>query len=127
VADRRAVVRDVGVFLAATPSAVSVTVRLRASVALGAASRKVPPRFTALRPELQKLSQMKATADVSRFRPRLAGDLDGFFRGKTPADGKKKLAELTAEARRRFASDPKTLAAVEKLLSDEARARGVPL
>jgi hypothetical protein len=39
---------------------------------------------------------------------------------------KRKRDELLAEARRRFASDPKTLLAVEWMLNDEARARGVP-
>ena len=70
---------------------------------------------------------MKGSVDVSAYRPRLASEFDGYFRGKSPADGRKKLADLTAEARRRFASDPKTLAAVLNLLNAEARARGVPL
>jgi hypothetical protein len=124
--DRQTVVKGLGTLPASTPSPVAQAVRLRASAALRETSKTVGSRFTSLKPEVQKLSQVKRTFDVSSFRPRLGGDFDGFFRGKSPADGKRKLGELTAEARRRFASDPKTLAAVEKLLNDEARARGVP-
>jgi molecular chaperone GrpE (heat shock protein) len=127
ILDRRAAVRDVGVLPAATPSTISTAVRLRSSAAFGEIARKVPPRLGALKQQVQKLSQLKRNVDVSSFRPKLAGDFNGYFRGKSPSDAKKKLADLTAEARRRFASDPKTLAAVEKLLNDEARARGVPL
>lgn len=127
ILERQAVVRDVGVLPSTTPSAVPVSVRLRASAAFAEVSRRVPTRIAVLRPEIQKLSAMKRSVDVSTYRPRLGGEFDAAFRGKSPSDSKKKLADLTAEARRRFASDPKTLAAVERLLNDEARARGVPL
>jgi hypothetical protein len=123
--DRQAVVRGLGVLPVSTPSAISQTARLRASVAFKTSLANVSPRFAALKPEFQRLSQVKRTVDVSPFRQRLAGEFDGFYRGKPQADAKKKHAELLAEARRRFASDPKTLAAVEKMLNDEARARGV--
>jgi hypothetical protein len=123
--DRQAVVRGLGVLPASTPSAISQAARLRSSVTFKTSLAKVSPRFAALKPEFQRLSQVTRTVDVSPFRQRLAGEFDGFFRGKSPADSKKKLSELLAESRRRFASDPKTLAAVEKMLNDEARVRGV--
>jgi len=92
---------------------------------LETSARGLHTKIETLRPEIRRLSVRPGALDVAPYRLRLAGEFDGFFRGKTPADAKKKRDELLLEARRRFASNPKTLAAVEKLLNDEARTRGV--
>ncbi len=109
---------------APTPSPLRKITR---SATLTAKAKTLGAGLAALKPDVLRLAQPPATLNVAPFRQQLAGQFDGFYRGKSPADAKKKRDELIAEARRRFASDPKTLAAVEKLLNDEARARGVPL
>jgi hypothetical protein len=62
---------------------------------------------------------------VAAFQPRVTADLNAHFQGRSPADMGRKRDELIAEARRRFARDPKTLEAVEKYLREQAAARGV--
>ncbi len=109
---------------APTPSQVR---KIERSSRLAGRKKTLGAGFATLKPEALRLAQPHVTPNVAPFRQQLAGQFDGFYRGKSPADAKKKRDELVAEARRRFAFDPKTLAAVEKLLNDEARARGVPL
>ncbi len=109
---------------ASTPSSLR---RLKSSAPLADRARTLGAGLAALKPQFQKFEKTRGAVDVGPFRPQLARQFDGYFRGKAPADARKTLADLILEARRRYASDPKTLAAVEKLLNDEARARGVPL
>ena len=71
------------------------------------------------RPEFDRIKASTLTKfDVVPFRTRVGSDLDAMFLGKSPADQRKKRDELLAEARRRYASDPKTLQAVGALLFD---------
>jgi small-conductance mechanosensitive channel len=123
-AERRAFVANAP----SSPTPIPSTARkLKSHAGFAGKAQTLATNLAGLRPGVLRLGQPPATVNVAPFRQRLSGEFDGYFRGKSPADAKKKLAELTAEARRRFASDPKTLAAVEKLLNDEARARGVPI
>jgi len=124
VAERRALAANAPAAPTPAPTALR---KLKSHAAFAGKARTLASDLAALKPGVLRLAQPPVTVNVAPFRQRLSGEFDGYFRGKSPADAKKKLAELTAEGRRRFASDPKTLAAVEKLLNAEARARGVPL
>jgi hypothetical protein len=123
-AERRALAANAPV--SPTPVA-SAARKLKSHAAFAVKARTLAADLAALKPGVLRLAQPPATVNVAPFRQRLSSEFDGYFRGKSPSDAKKKLGELSAEARRRFASDPKTLAAVERLLNDEARARGVPI
>ena len=123
-AERRALAANA----AASPTPVPTAARkLKSHGAFAGTARTLAADLAGLKPGVLRLAQPPAAVNVAPFRQRLSGEFDGYFRGKSASDAKKKLGDLTAEARRRFASDPKTLAAVEKLLNDEARARGVPV
>ena len=95
------------------------------------------------RPEFQAAVRRFATvtselkAGARRFAPhptparraaaaRIAGELDVYFKGKSPAEARRQHDELVREARLHFAGEPSKLKAVERFLSDEARARGAP-
>jgi hypothetical protein len=123
-AARQALVKTLPATFSASSSAPR---RLKSPAPLADRARAFGAPLAALKPGFERFTRTLGAVDTAPFRQRLAGEFDGYFRGKSPADAKKKLGELTAEARRRFASDPKKLAAVEKLLNDEARARGVPV
>ena len=124
VAERRALAANAPAAPTPAPTALR---KLKSHAEFAGKARSLASDLAALKPGVLRLAQPQATVNVVPFRQRLSGEFDGTFRGKSPTDAKKKLGELTAEARRRFASDTKTLAAVEKLLNDEARARGVPV
>lgn len=81
-------------------------------------------RFSALQPRLQS-AQQKRAAPVPSYAPVVSGEMDRLFTGKPPADGQKALQQMIQEARQRYAADPRTVAAVERYLRDEAGARGV--
>jgi hypothetical protein len=66
-----------------------------------------------------------ATKDTTAFRQKISGDFDTYFKGVTPAAGRKKREELIAEAKIRYAKDPDTLKALVNYLREEASARGV--
>jgi hypothetical protein len=124
VAERRALAANAPASPTPAPSAAR---KLRSHAAFAGKARTLAADLAALKPGVLRLAQPPAAVNVSPFRQTLAGPFDGFYLGKPPADAKRKRDELIAEARRRFASDPKTLAAVLGYLDDEARARGVPL
>ncbi len=122
---RQAFVRSLALAGKPTPALTGTRIRLSATAGLSAVSSKPVTKLVALRPDLRRLSQPARPVETSAFRMKITSDFDSFFRGKSAADARKKRDELLLEARRRFATNPKSLAAVEKLINDEARARGV--
>ena len=97
---------------------------LRSVASLQSGFAGVRTTIATLLPTVASLGQRPAI-DVAPYRLRLGPQFDAFFRGKPTAEARQKRDELILEARRRFASDPRTLAAVVRLLDDEARARGI--
>jgi hypothetical protein len=72
--------------------------------------------WTALQPRLAPPAPIAVTPAMSQ---RVDSDLKKMFEGKSRADSEKTKAQLLAEARTRFTSDPKTLAAVESYLNEK--------
>ncbi len=95
------------------------------SPAFVAASAASATRYASLKSELRQLSLPLRTVDVSAFRAQMVSQFDRYFKGGSAAAAKQNRDELLAEARARFAKDPQTLHAVEKLLVSEASSRGV--
>ena len=65
--------------------------------------------------------QMSMRPDITPYRMKTDGLIDGQYRGLNAAQAEAKRSELLAEARRRFASDPQTLAEAERLLNNGAQ------
>ena len=108
-----------------TPSALG---RLRSSpriAAFLAESKPITAKLDAARLKLRTLPGGPGAAELNAFAKRVSTDLDAMFNGKSPADRSRQRDDLLAEAQRRYASDTKTLQAVRKLITDQARARGV--
>jgi hypothetical protein len=73
-----------------------------------------------------KSIRMQAKATVSAmptYQSNFARQLDSYFAGKSSADAAKVRDQLIAQARARFASDPKTRDAVIQLLTGESNKR----
>jgi molecular chaperone GrpE (heat shock protein) len=125
VAERRQVLTQLNSFLS-MPTALQLApaTKFEGAEQLRLAVKKTSADLRLLRREFQRVVKTPAP-DLRPARARVGQDFDQFFKGKTPAESKKTRDELLAEARRRFAGDAKLLTAVEKLIRDEARARGV--
>jgi hypothetical protein len=95
------------------------------SAAMLAISTTLPKKTTALKASLRQLSVKHPPMNVAPFRPKQASDLDGYFKGKSAAEGKLQRDKLIAEAKTRYAKDPATLKALVAYLDKEASARGV--
>ncbi len=106
---------------ATTPAPVRhVRATLAASAAFSTFSKALSKRVGLMHAELQKAKPAGAP-DVTLFRTKLSTDLSAQFRGKSAAETARIRDTLLADARRRFAYDPKTLAGVERLVTDAAR------
>jgi len=95
---------------------------LASSSALSTFSRSMPARAAALRTPLSRV-QSAGPPNVTPFRAKVSADLAAQFKGKSAPAAAATRDALLAEARRRFALDPKTLAGVEKLITDASKVR----
>ena len=78
-----------------------------------------------LRNHLAEIASRKPAPNLAQYRGNLSRQLDAAFTGKSAAAAAETHQALIADARRRYGSNPKLLADVEKLLDDEGRVRGV--
>lgn len=108
--------------LLATTPAPSVRARMLAPARLAGFTKSLRQRVGTLRTDAQKLTLVRAP-DVTPFRARVSADFAAQFKGKSAAAAAATRDSLLAEARRRFAADPKTLAGVEKLITDASKVR----
>jgi hypothetical protein len=99
-----------------------VTTKLR-PISQSAASR-VTVSATALAQDwnalLPQLTSPPAVMSVQVSGPRFDAEFAKRFQGKSREEAEQTKAQLLTEARSRFASDPKTLAAFEKYLNEKA-------
>jgi predicted secreted protein len=108
--------------LLATTPAPSVRARMLAPARLAGFTKSLRQRVGTLRTDAQKLTLVRAP-DVTPFRAKVSADFAAQFKGKSAAAAAATRDSLLAEARRRFAADPKTLAGVEKLITDASKVR----
>ncbi len=108
--------------LVTTTPGPSLRARLATSARLADFTRPVKLRLGTLKADTRKLALVRPP-DVTPFRTKLAAGLDAQFKGKSPAAAAATRDALLADARRRYASDPKTLAGVEKIVIDAAARR----
>jgi hypothetical protein len=92
---------------------------IAANAQLAAFSKSIAPRLRSLHGHVASVTTVPA--DVTPFRAKVAAGFATQFQGKSQAAVASTRDALLAEARRRFGSDPKTLAGVEKLIADAAR------
>ncbi|HQQ79222.1 MAG TPA: hypothetical protein PLB01_17875, partial [Thermoanaerobaculia bacterium] len=97
-------------------------VRLEARAVL-AVSSSGAARIAELKKSAEALPATARTPDVAPFRAKVSADLAAQFKGKSAPAAAATRDALLAEARRRFGSDPKTLAGVEKLITDASTVR----
>ena len=95
---------------------------LASAAALSTFSRSLPARAASLRAPLLRV-KAAGPPDVTPFRAKVSADFAAQFKGKNAPAAAATRDALLAEARRRFASDPKTLAGVEKLITDASKVR----
>lgn len=81
-------------------------------------------RISVLQPRLQKF-QVRGRAPVSSYARLVSSEMDRYFTGRPPAEAQRTLQQLIQESRQAYARDPRTQAALERYLRDEAGARGV--
>jgi hypothetical protein len=70
-----------------------------------------------------RLQARNIRAALPEYQKSFSQKMDGYFAGKSAADMGKQRDQLIAEARTRFANDPRTRDAVIRLLNDEAGRR----
>jgi hypothetical protein len=95
---------------------------LASAAALSTFARSLPLRAASLRATLSRVKPA-GPPDVAPYRGKVTADLASQFKGKAGPAAEATRNALLAEARRRFASDPKTLAGVEKLIADASKVR----
>ncbi|HEY3349723.1 MAG TPA: hypothetical protein VGM13_08115 [Thermoanaerobaculia bacterium] len=108
--------------LLATTPAPSARARMLTPARLAGFTKSLRQRVGTLRTDAQKLTLVRAP-DVAPFRAKVSADFAAQFKGKGAPAAAATRDSLLAEARRRFASDPKTLAGVEKLITDASKVR----
>ena len=124
--ERRQVLTQVSAFLSAPAALQSITsVNLKGAEQLRLVVKKTSADLRLLRPEIQRLLTAPPTPDLRPARAQVAKQFDQYFKGRSPSEARKTREQMIVEARRRYGSDPKIRAAVERLINDEARARGV--
>lgn len=126
VAERRHVVGQVNAALAAPAVERSAPmVEIQGVQDLRYAVKTISSDLRSLRPQMQRLTTTPPPPDLRPAQAQVKEHFDQYFRGKPPSEGRKIRDQLIGEAHVRYGADPGTLAAVEKLINDEARARGV--
>ena len=100
-------------------------VSLKSSSRLLATAKNLRPGLMTIRPDLKRLAAQMQPPDLAPIRTKLATSFDQYFKDKSPAQAQTIRDELILEARQRYNADQTLLAKIEKLINDEARARGV--
>ena len=126
VAERRNVLSQVNSVLSTPATGQSAAaVELRGVQDLRYAVKTISSDLRSLRPQMQRLTTAPPPPDLRPAQAQVKEHFDQYLSGKPPSEGRKMREQLIGEARVRYGTDPSTLAAVEKLINDEARARGV--
>ena len=100
-------------------------VSLKSSSRSAATAKNLRPGLMTIRPDLKRLAAQMQPPDLAPIRTKLATSFDQYFKDKSPAQAQTIRDQLILEARQRYNADQTLLAKIEKLINDEARARGV--
>jgi hypothetical protein len=95
---------------------------LQSTNSLVAASKRLVASLSGAKDELRRAETQRP--DMASLRDRSVSSFDRAFAGKSPSEARAARDALIGEARRQYGSDPRLLAATEKVIVDEARARG---